>query len=136
LNLVSEVRRREIFRWGFHCSCPLCASHSKSEISDRQRRRVHEILGLLKLAEYRNPESIAKLTRETLDLCETEGMKAQTGDFYRILARVYTGIGEKELAKENSELAIKTFGHYVGYDCEEVQQETLFLQRLVSGYYG
>lgn len=71
-----------------------------------------------------------------MDLCEKEGMKAQTGGFFSILTRVYTGIGQRELASRHSELAIKTLGHYVGHDSREVQNEVLFLKRLESGYYS
>ncbi|KAI1204898.1 SET domain-containing protein [Annulohypoxylon truncatum] len=130
LNLVSEQRKALIREWGFNCSCSLCTDSKETAISDRRRGRIQDLLAELDDPDIRKPAPVKKRVDEILDLCEKEGLAAQIGDFYTIVAEVYSSMGDLELATKYGELAVKELKHYAGYDHERTKSATSFLEKL------
>ncbi|KAI2472254.1 SET domain-containing protein [Annulohypoxylon bovei var. microspora] len=130
LNLVSEQRQTLIREWGFNCTCSLCTSPKDTAISDRRRGRIQDLLAELDDPKIRKHALVKKRVDEILDLCEKEGLAAQIGDFYSIVAEVYSSMGDLKLARKFGELAVKELKHYAGYDHERTKSATLFLETL------
>ncbi|OTA62636.1 SET domain-containing protein [Hypoxylon sp. EC38] len=130
LNLQSEQRQSLIREWGFNCSCSLCTSPAETAISDRRRGRIQDLLAELDRPEVRNHAGVKERVDEILDLCNKEGLAAQLGDFYAIVAELYSNMGYLDLAKKYGELAVKELMHYAGYDHERTRSATLFLENL------
>ncbi|KAI0116661.1 SET domain-containing protein [Hypoxylon sp. NC0597] len=130
LNLPSEQRQSLIREWGFNCTCSLCTSPAETAISDRRRGRIQDLLAELDRPEVRNHAAAKKRVEEILDLCNKEGLAAQLGDFYAIVAELYSDMGYLDLAKKYGELAVKELMHYAGYDHERTRSATLFLENL------
>ncbi|KAI1140899.1 SET domain-containing protein [Hypoxylon sp. FL0543] len=132
LNLLSEQRQALIREWGFNCTCPLCTSPSETQISDRRRGRIQDLLAELDRPEIRNHAAVKRRVDEILDLCDKEGLTAQVGDFYTIIAEIYSNMGDLDLARKYGELAVRELTHYAGYDHERTRSATLFLEKLRS----
>ncbi|KAI1779204.1 SET domain-containing protein [Hypoxylon cercidicola] len=130
LNLLSEQRQDLIQEWGFNCSCSLCSSPDESKASDHRRGRIQDLLGELDRPEVRNHAAVQERVNEILDLCEKEALAAQVGDFYTIVAEVYSSMGDVDLARKYGELALKELKHFAGYDHERTRTATLFLKNL------
>ncbi|KAI1475815.1 SET domain-containing protein [Daldinia eschscholtzii] len=130
LNLLSEQRQTLIKEWGFNCTCSLCTSPEATAVSDRHRGRIQELLAELDLPEMRNHAAVSKRVDEILDLCEKESLAAQIGDFYAIIAEIYSSIGDVNLAKKYAKLAVKELKHYAGYDHERTKGAAAFLESL------
>ncbi|KAI1392475.1 SET domain-containing protein [Hypoxylon trugodes] len=130
LNLLSEQRQSLISEWGFNCTCSLCTSPKDTAISDRRRGRIQELLAELDRPEIQKHAAVEKRVKEILDLCEKEAMAAQVGDFYSIVAEVYSSMGDFSLAKKYGDLAVKELMHYAGYDHERTKGALLFLENL------
>ncbi|KAI1379903.1 SET domain-containing protein [Hypoxylon crocopeplum] len=130
LNLLSEQRQSLIREWGFNCTCSLCASPKDSAISDRRRGRIQDLLAELDQPKLRYHAAVKKRVDEILKLCEKEGLYAQIGDFYTIVAEVYSSMGDVGLARKYGELAVKELIHYAGYDHERTQSAARFLEGL------
>lgn len=130
LNLMSEQRQSLIREWGFNCTCSLCASTHESAASDRRRGRIQDLLGELDRPEIRNHAAVEKRVSEILDLCEKEAMAAQVGDFYTIVAEVYSSMGDMNSARKYGELALKELKHFAGYDHDRTRSATMFLKGL------
>ncbi|KAI1408280.1 SET domain-containing protein [Hypoxylon sp. FL1857] len=130
LNLQSEQRQTLIREWGFNCTCSLCTSAAETAVSDRRRGRIQDLLAELDRPEIRNHAAVKRRVDEILDLCDKEGLAAQVGDFYAIVAELYSNMGDLDLAKKYGELAVKELTHYAGYDHERTRSATLFLENL------
>ncbi|KAI0835456.1 SET domain-containing protein [Hypoxylon sp. FL0890] len=132
LNFLSEQRQALVREWGFNCTCSLCTSPAETEISDRRRGRIQDLLAELDRPEIRNHAAVKKRVDEILDLCNKEGLAAQVGDFYTIIAELYSNMGDLDLAKKYGELAVGELTHYAGYDHQRTRSATLFLENLRS----
>ncbi|KAI1761497.1 SET domain-containing protein [Hypoxylon sp. FL1150] len=130
LNLLSEQRQSLIQEWGFNCTCSLCSSKEESAASDRRRGRIQDLLAELDLPEVRNHAAIENRVAEILDLCEKEGMAAQVGDFYTIVADVYSTLGDLSRARRYGELALKELKYFASYDHPRTQTTIAFLEDL------
>lgn len=130
LNLLSEQRQSLIREWGFNCTCSLCSSKDESAASDHRRGRIQDLLAELDLPEVRNHDAVEERVGEILDLCAKEGMAAQVGDFYTIVADVYTSMGDMRLARKYGELALKELKHFAGYDHQRTRSAIMFLKDL------
>ncbi|KAI1098659.1 SET domain-containing protein [Jackrogersella minutella] len=130
LNLLSEQRQTLIREWGFNCTCSLCASPKDAAASDRRRGRIQDLLAELDRPGIRNHAAVEKIVDEILDLCEKEALAAQVGDFYTIVADVYSSMGDPHLARKYAELAVRELKHYAGYDHERTRSAAMFLEKL------
>ncbi|KAI0172597.1 SET domain-containing protein [Hypoxylon sp. FL1284] len=130
LNLLSEQRQPLIQEWGFNCSCLICASPDESASSDRRRGRIQDLLAELDRPETRNHAAVQARVNEIVDLCKTEAMAAQIGDFYTIVADVYSSMGDIDMARKYGELALKELTHFAGYDHERTHGAAQFLKGL------
>jgi hypothetical protein len=130
LNLVTADRQELIKGWGFRCTCDLCSSPEDAEISDRNRLRIQDILTRLDDGASRDYDGVAKLTSEILDLIAEEGLSAQIGDFYIILAEVYLRLGHVPRAREFATLAFEKLSSFVGEDSEQAAAAKSFLEKL------
>ncbi|KAI2634995.1 SET domain-containing protein [Hypomontagnella submonticulosa] len=130
LNLLSEQRQSLIREWGFNCTCSLCSSPDESAASDRRRSRIQELLAELDSPDMRSHAAIQKKVDEILSLCAKEGLAAQVGDFHTIVAELYSGLGDLNLARRHAELAVKELMHYAGHDHERTLSALSFLKKL------
>ncbi|XXH02615.1 hypothetical protein Hte_008994 [Hypoxylon texense] len=130
LNLLSEQRQSLIREWGFNCTCSLCSSPNESAASDRRRGRIQDLLGELDRPEIRNHAAVEKRVSEILDLCQKEAMAAQVGDFYTIVADVYSSMGDLDSARRYGELALRELKHFAGYDHDRTRSAIMFLENL------
>lgn len=80
--------------------------------------------------EIRNEVAIKKRVDEILELCDKEALAAQVGDFYSIVAEVYSAMGEFSLARKYGRLAVEELVHFAGYDHERTKSAALFLENL------
>lgn len=70
---------------------------------------------------------------EIESLAREEGMTAQTGDLYGIIANLFLEMGEIEMAREYAVVAVRNLRHYAGFDSERAQSAMEFLGRLEDG---
>ncbi|KZL63659.1 a g-specific adenine glycosylase [Colletotrichum incanum] len=99
LNMLYEDRKQTLQEWGFNCTCTLCSSPDDVAVSDTYRTRLQEILAELTDPAFRTPSLVAELTDELDDVMEREGLAAQAGEFYGMIARVYARMGEAETGR-------------------------------------
>ena len=119
LNLPRETRQEMIRGWGFNCTCSLCsASAAEVETSDRQRLRIQDVLASFDDPVNHTHDKVHRALDEVLELVGREGMEAQIGDFYGIIARIYRDMGDLERAVEYARMAVKEIRHYAGFDNE------------------
>ncbi|KAL7621034.1 hypothetical protein AAE478_008346 [Parahypoxylon ruwenzoriense] len=130
LNILSEQRQSLIREWGFNCTCSLCASPDDTAASDRRRGRIQALLEDLDRPEARNRAAVEERVEEILDLCDKEGLAAQVGDFYAIVADIYSSMGDLDLARKHGGLALEELRHYAGYDHERTRNAAAFLENL------
>ncbi|KAI8231593.1 hypothetical protein K4K55_006107 [Colletotrichum sp. SAR 10_96] len=102
LNMLSADRQRTLQEWGFNCTCSLCSSASAVAVSDARRGRMQEIVSALNNKVFRSPPArMAELAEELDGILKEEGLSAQKGDFYDILARAYVDMGEVETGRSD-----------------------------------
>jgi len=130
LNLLSHDREELIREWGFKCTCSLCSSAAKTADSDFRRQRINRNLRDMKLPQNQKQHILDKLVREVLDFGEKEWMLPQVGDFHRIIAGVYAGMGDIETARKHGELAVRKLRHFAGFDNERTLDASRFLASL------
>ncbi|KAI1081751.1 SET domain-containing protein [Whalleya microplaca] len=130
LNLLSQERQSLIRDWGFNCTCSLCASPNDLAISDRQRGRIQDILAELDRPDIRNHSAVQERIIEILDLCEKEGITAQVGDLYSIIAETYSSMKDLDMAKKYGKLAVEELRHYAGHDHERTERALSVLNGL------
>ncbi|EXF78954.1 hypothetical protein CFIO01_10021 [Colletotrichum fioriniae PJ7] len=118
LNMPYQDRQKALQEWGFNCTCSLCSSPPEVlAISDAYRRRLSEILSELEDPALAGSQSlVAELIDELEDVMAKEGLTAQAGEFYGIVAGVYRSMGEMELSKKYAELAVEKLVQFAGYD--------------------
>lgn len=67
---------------------------------------------------FGTPSLVSELSDELDDIMEREGLTAQAGDFYGIIAGVYAAMGEVETGRRYAALAVEKLLHFAGYDDE------------------
>ncbi|KAI0592925.1 hypothetical protein F4775DRAFT_598985 [Biscogniauxia sp. FL1348] len=130
LNLLSDQRESLIREWGFNCTCSLCASREERDTSDRRRTDIQSLLKELEEPRFRHHTAISERVDKILDLCEKEGLRAQVGDFYAIVADVYSARGDVESAEKYGRMAVEELRYYAGYDNERTRNAITFLEEL------
>ncbi|KAI5918041.1 hypothetical protein F4810DRAFT_726387 [Camillea tinctor] len=133
LNLLSEQRQSLIQDWGFNCTCSLCASREESQISDRRRTNMQRLLEELDEPRYQNHGAINERIDKIIELCNKEGLRAQIGDFYAIIADVFQNLGDLKSAENYGRMAVKELRYYAGYDHERTRNALTFLDNLYRG---
>jgi hypothetical protein len=118
--------------WGFNCTCSLCSDPEAMKISDRQRNRIQEILDVLDDPKHHTHAHVRSALAEVEHLVDKEGMTAQIGDFYSIVADLYFTMGDMKLARDYGELALELVRHYAGYDNDRSEQAVGFLDKLTE----
>jgi hypothetical protein len=113
---MSEDRQELIRGWGFNCTCSLCTSKEESKASDFRRQRIQEILEGLDHPENREYDNLMRLADEVLYLIEREGLAAQKGDFYSILAQICLEMGYTHTARSYGGMAVESLRESVGED--------------------
>jgi hypothetical protein len=114
-------------RWGFKCTCPLCANQDEIALSDKNRLRIEEIYGDLNQVEKRTKKNVDAMAEELLHLIDTEGLHPQVGYFCLVIGHAYLGLGEVERAKRYGEVALDKLLRYAGPDDEAVDDARVFL---------
>ncbi|KAI8159118.1 hypothetical protein K4K49_004268 [Colletotrichum sp. SAR 10_70] len=115
LNMLYADRQRTLQEWGFNCTCSLCSSASAVAVSDARRGRMQEIVSALNNKVFRSsPARMAELAEELDGILKEEGLSAQKGDFYDILARAYVDMGEVETGRRYARLAVEKLVHFAG----------------------
>uniref|UniRef100_L2FM87 SET domain-containing protein n=1 Tax=Colletotrichum fructicola (strain Nara gc5) TaxID=1213859 RepID=L2FM87_COLFN len=123
LNMLYADRQRTLQEWGFNCTCSLCSSASAVAASDARRGRMQEIVSALNNKVFRSlPARMAELAEELDGILKEEGLSAQKGDFYDILARAYVDMGEVETGRRYARLAVEKLVHFAGYDDERTER--------------
>ncbi|KAK4161208.1 N-lysine methyltransferase SMYD2 [Cladorrhinum sp. PSN259] len=130
LNMLTKDRRALLQAWGFNCTCSLCADPAASKRSDIQRARIQQILEELDRPEGRTPEKLIANIKEVEELAHKEGMTAQIGDLYGIIANIFLEIGEPEKAREYSRIAVRNLRWYAGFDSERAEDAMAFRDKL------
>jgi hypothetical protein len=108
-----------IQRWHFNCTCALCSSTEATAASDQRKLRIQGILDEMGIEANCTPEFVEKLTKELMDLLETERLTAHTGDFASILAGVHMKMNDLDNTRKYARLSVEKQTHYKGYDSEE-----------------
>ncbi|KXH45238.1 hypothetical protein CSAL01_06351 [Colletotrichum salicis] len=120
LNMLYQDRQDALQEWGFNCTCALCSSTPEVlAISDAYRRRLQDIFSELEdpvLAS--SPSLVAELVDELEYIMVKEGLTAQAGEFYGIVAEVYRNMGETGISKKYAELAVEKLVQFAGDDDE------------------
>ncbi|KAI1488303.1 hypothetical protein F5X96DRAFT_685564 [Biscogniauxia mediterranea] len=130
LNLLSDQRQPLIREWGFNCTCTLCASRKERETSDRRRTEMQRLLEELDEPRFQHHSAISERVDKILDLCDEEGLMAQVGDFYAIVADVYYRRGDLESAERYGKMAVDELRYYAGYDHERTRNAIAFLEEI------
>lgn len=129
---VSTAGRQSFLhrQWGFNCTCHLCTHPEESEPSDRNKRRIQEILALMEDPTNQNYEALEDFAVEMEGLIEAEGMLMQIGDFYSTLSRTFYEVGLVAGALRYGGLAVEMLGEYIGEDSEQVTRARQFLSQV------
>ncbi|TDZ39448.1 SET domain-containing protein 5 [Colletotrichum spinosum] len=120
LNMLSHDRRRALREWGFNCTCALCSSPAPVlAASDARRGRVQQLLALLEQPLYRSSATlVADAAAEMERIIGDEGLEAQRGDFYGVVARVFAAAGDAAQGGEYAARAVEQLAHFAGFDDE------------------
>ncbi|GJD02183.1 A/G-specific adenine glycosylase [Colletotrichum higginsianum] len=122
LNMLSDDRKRTLQEWGFNCTCALCGSPAADiAASDARRARLQQILARLTDETATGPSSaaaIGELTAEMDGVVEREGLAAQAGEFYGMVARAYARAGEAGAGARYARMAVEGMERFAGYDDE------------------
>lgn len=105
-----------IQRWHFNCTCSLCSSKERTDLSDQNRLRIQAILDELGKQKSRKPGSVEQLEKELWTLVEHERLEAQAGSFASIFAGIYFQRQDLDKAREYALQAAQHHTHYNGYD--------------------
>ncbi|KAK2774939.1 hypothetical protein CKAH01_12992 [Colletotrichum kahawae] len=126
LNMLYADRQRTLQAWGFNCTCSLCSSASAVAVSDARRGRMQEIVSAFsnnnRVFRSSPPALMAALAEELEGVLEEEGLSAQKGDFYDMVARAYVDMGEVETGRRYARLAVEKLVHFAGYDDERTER--------------
>lgn len=111
--------------WGFTCRCPLCTSPTRFRAeSDVRRQRVDKILG-----SHPSATSMREAAAELEALALQEGLTAQLGDFWRILAEK----GAEADPAAAREVAVRALGwqrRWAGWDSVRAERAEGLVWRL------
>ncbi|TQN74730.1 SET domain-containing protein 5 [Colletotrichum shisoi] len=123
LNMLSDDRRRTLQEWGFNCTCALCGSPAADiAASDARRARLQQILARLTDETATGPSlsaaAVGELTAEMDGVVEREGLAAQAGEFYGMVARAYARAGEAGAGARYARMAAEGMERFAGYDDE------------------
>ncbi|WQF81251.1 Putative SET domain-containing protein [Colletotrichum destructivum] len=123
LNMLSDDRKRTLQEWGFNCTCALCGSPAADiAASDARRARLQQILARLTDDTATGPSlsaaAIGELTAEMDGVVEREGLAAQAGEFYGMVARAYARAGEAGAGARYARMAVEGMERFAGYDDE------------------
>ncbi|KAK3370654.1 hypothetical protein B0H63DRAFT_487371 [Podospora didyma] len=131
LNLVSDQRSSMLKgQWGFNCTCPLCSDAKASTASDDNRNRVADILKMLGGGSGLSSGALRAAVAEMEDLVAEEGMAAQIGDLYGIVADVCLTMGNLGMARELAEQTLDVQRWYAGVDNERTTKALEFWQEV------
>ncbi|GKT44235.1 uncharacterized protein ColSpa_04416 [Colletotrichum spaethianum] len=130
LNMLYEDRKQSLQEWGFNCTCTLCSSPADIAVSDAYRTRLQEILAELTDPAFSTPSLVAELTNELDDVMEQEGLTAQAGEFYGMIARVYVHMGEAETGRRYARMAVEKLVQFAGYDDDRTVKARGLLEEL------
>lgn len=130
LNILSTDRRDLIQFWGFNCTCDLCSNPRATELSDRQRNRIQELLAALDDPAHHTHEKVAAATAEVERLVVEEGMTGQMGDLYSIIADAYLAMGDLPMARRYGRRAVELLRWYAGFDSARTESALQFMVRL------
>ncbi|KAK1829346.1 SET domain-containing protein [Podospora conica] len=125
LNLPSLTRTSRMKNWGFTCTCPLCTAPIRERAeSDVRRQRVDKILGGGNVS-----DDMRGAMAELEALARAEGLMAQLGDFWRILAE--KGADKNaEAAREVAGAALGVMRRYAGWDSVRAGRVEGLVERL------
>ncbi|KAK5655062.1 hypothetical protein OQA88_5961 [Cercophora sp. LCS_1] len=134
LNLLSEGRKLEIQKWHFNCTCSLCSSEQANKDSDRNKKRVQEILDFLQKEENRTPENGEKMFKELAEIIKVERLFAESGNFASLFAGLYFSMGNFEEATRYAYMAIDNHTQYIGHGSEKVARAKKTLELIGTWY--
>ena len=133
MGISTAARQSFLHRqWGFNCTCHLCTHPDESEPSDRNKRRIQEILALMEKPVNRSHKALEAFAGEMRGLIQAEGMLMQIGDFYSTLSRTFFKVGLVEDAVRFGGLAVEMLGEYIGEDSEQVARARKFLGEAIE----
>ncbi|KAK4448780.1 SET domain-containing protein 5 [Podospora aff. communis PSN243] len=132
LNLLSEDRKAMIQQWGFNCTCSLCSSPDKASESDRNKRRIQEILDQLQEESNRTPEKVETFAQELFKLLDAERLMFEAGNFASLLTGVYYSMGEMKKARQVASTAVSNNTLYLGHDSVKVQSAKELVEMLAA----
>ncbi|KAK0614723.1 hypothetical protein B0T14DRAFT_463267 [Immersiella caudata] len=130
LNLLSEDRKAMTQKWGFNCTCSLCSNPDKANESDRNKRRIQEVLDQLQDESNRQPEKVEALAQELFKILETERLLFEAGSFASLLTGVYYSMGDNKKALEVARTAITNHTLYIGHDSAKVKAARELVEQL------
>ena len=99
-------------------------------MSDYRRNKIQAILESFDHEGNRTHTKVEAALVEVEALAGKEGLAAQMGDFYSIIAEIYLSMGDTRRAKENGERAVKILRQYAGFDNDRTEIAVEFLRRL------
>ncbi|GAB1317671.1 SET domain-containing protein 5 [Madurella fahalii] len=132
LNLLSQDRKKMIQRWHFNCTCSICSSKEKTDLSDQNRLRIQAILDEFKRQKNRNRGNVEPLEKELWALVERERLEAQAGSFASIFAGIYFQMQNLDKAREYASQAVQNHTYYSGYDSDKTKSALEMLDFLQS----
>jgi hypothetical protein len=96
-------------------------------MSDLNRNIIESLIHELKTPGEKDPEVVAFKSRKLLEMVEVEGLTAQSGDFYEMLAEIQLEMGELEKAREYACLSLERRHKFSGPDSVLYQRARRFL---------
>ncbi|KAK2039634.1 SET domain-containing protein [Colletotrichum somersetense] len=131
LNMLYEERKQALREWGFDCACALCSSPAAVAASDGRRARLQAVLAALEDPALSGAAStVTKLAGELERVAAREGLEAQTGEFYGMVARAYARAGEVGAAGRYAAMAAERLERFVGYDDDRTAKARGLLEEL------
>ncbi|KAI0178494.1 SET domain-containing protein [Hypoxylon sp. FL1284] len=110
MGKTREERQEALLKWGFNCTCDLCAA-SKSEVaaSDYRRTKIKAMRQeVMKAIEAWDGTKAVKLTLDVLELMRVEDLAPLYAGQYEILARLYWKAKDKKTSTKYAKLSIDT----------------------------
>ncbi len=105
--MPSFYRTRALAKWGFSCSCPLCAASAReTEESDRRRERIANLFDDI-VGTQHDYDTVVNLTREFFGLAEKENLTEKFAEYHHALLWVYYQHGDLESTLQHGETALK-----------------------------
>ncbi|KAK4443830.1 SET domain-protein 5 [Podospora aff. communis PSN243] len=135
LGMPSHHRRRNLFNWGFNCTCSLCtASPAVQHESDQRRERLADLYFAMKELSVTHKQ-LLEMTDQFLALIHAEHLETRFGEYFQAIIMFYYNRKDLGSALKYARLSLKyseAFADPDGGFCQSLRDDIGYLEKLIA----